>query len=230
MADTKISLLTEVTTPALTDVVPIVNAGNTKKVQRHNLLGLGYTAPVAGDFTWVNQGSASIDSSGDGLLLTCPATAALNFRLQTITAPATPYTITAALQLMPMTVNYHYPCLGWRQSSDGKIIVFGVQTNTAATDGPNLLSLNKYTSATGAYSATYVSMPSRIAAGVPLWLRIADDGTNRKCSVSFNGVRWQQIHSVGRTDYLTATHVFWAGECENATDDLLVTLMSWKVT
>ncbi len=40
MADTKISGLTETTTPALTDKLPIVDGGSTKNVKRQNLLYL----------------------------------------------------------------------------------------------------------------------------------------------------------------------------------------------
>lgn len=44
MADQAISALTEVTAPAATDVVPIVNSGATKKVKISNLVKLGNVA------------------------------------------------------------------------------------------------------------------------------------------------------------------------------------------
>lgn len=47
MADQKISALTEVTAPASTDVVPIVNSATTKKVQLVNLVKLGNVALTA---------------------------------------------------------------------------------------------------------------------------------------------------------------------------------------
>lgn len=44
MADQKISALTEVTAPAASDMMPIVNAATTKKVQVQNLIKLGNVA------------------------------------------------------------------------------------------------------------------------------------------------------------------------------------------
>lgn len=60
MADQKISALTEVTAPASSDVVPIVNAGATKKTQIANLVKLGNVAIWARVFHSTSQ---SINSS-----------------------------------------------------------------------------------------------------------------------------------------------------------------------
>lgn len=230
MADTKISLLTnEVTAPLQTDLLAIVSGGETKRVTRANLVGTGFTPPVVGDFTWVNQGAAVVDTAaGDGIAMTLPAGSlgtGVNFRILKKAAPATPYTITAAFQVTPLNVNYHTVCLGWRQASDGKVILFGVQVNSTSQ-----LLLSKYTTVNGAFSAAYVSSIAARVGGAPIWLRIADDGTNRICSLSPDGKRWSVVHTVARTDYLTATEVCWGGETENATYEMLFTLLSWKVT
>ena len=38
--------------------------------------------------------------------------------------------------------------------------------------------------------------------GMPNWLRIRDDGTNRYFDYSYNGVDWTPFSSSGRTDFL----------------------------
>ena len=55
MADQKISALTEVTAPAASDVVPIVNSSTTKKVQIQNLVKLGKVAIAARAFHSTTQ-------------------------------------------------------------------------------------------------------------------------------------------------------------------------------
>jgi hypothetical protein len=60
------------------------------------------------------------------------------------------------------------------------------------------------------------------------FIRIADNGTNRLCSYSVDGQNWFQFHSVGRTDFLTATEVgFFANDASN-TYECGITLLSWK--
>jgi len=60
-----------------------------------------------------------------------------------------------------------------------------------------------------------------------LWFRITDDGTNRICHVSGDGQHFITIHSVGRTDFLTADEVFFGvvGTTNFANRTLL---LSWK--
>lgn len=63
MADTKISDLTEVTTPATTDVLPIVSGGETKKVQAVNLrtaMNLGWQLV----YSQAGAGAANYDFPG----------------------------------------------------------------------------------------------------------------------------------------------------------------------
>jgi len=40
-----------------------------------------------------------------------------------------------------------------------------------------------------------------------LWYRWVDDGTNRSAHISHDGFIYNQLHSIGRTDFLTATGV-----------------------
>ena len=91
-----------------------------------------------------------------------------------------------------------------------------------------LVTVDKFSSAT-AFSANYTSIGWLAAAGV--WLQITDDGTNRKCLASNDGINYAQIHSIGRTDYLTADEVgFYVNNNDqggNTNPNAIMVLLSW---
>jgi hypothetical protein len=187
--------------------------------------------PVLSNWTWVNQNSATAtDESGGGIFLKVANSATeINYLLKKA-APSTPYTITAALlPLMgPAGGSGSGECgLLFRQSSNGNLVCF--RLNQEGGTPPVLkLSVTK-SSSTGAGVAHYVDADASMIPRQPLWLRIADDGTNRICSVSADGVNWLQWHSVGRTDYITADEVgFFVGG--NNSQTVQLTLLSWAVT
>lgn len=182
------------------------------------------TLPVLADFTWVNQGSATAAQTYGAIQLSTPATSGYDMKILKKAAPSTPYTITTAV--IPNVVNQNYPNCGllFRQSSDGKINAFRIvgQTNQCYLSGV------KYTNAT-TYSADYT--PSVNIDRPPLlWLRISDNGTNRICSWSLDGHQFMTMHTVGRTDYLTADEVGFFVESQNSTWGCDMTLLSWAVT
>lgn len=179
------------------------------------------TAPVSGDFAWVNQGGASVDTTYGGIYLLAPATAGTSWRIRKKTAPSTPYTITAAFLASAAALDNAYQCIGFRESSSGKLVTFGLQASTGSH-----LKVDKYTDET-TFSATYLDAIARFGGGSAIWLRIADNGTNRICSVSPDGRHWTVVHTVGRTDFLTANEVFFACQAQNASYDADMTLISW---
>lgn len=176
--------------------------------------------PTLQTFAWINQGTATIDTTFGGIFLHDVATASLNFRIRKKAAPATPYTITAAFIPQVIAANFHQFGLVFRESGTGKIHVFTYQQNSA-----RLLSSLKYASPTS-FSATYVQ---QAAWSYPIvWLRIADDGVNRICSYSNDGQHWEVFHTIGRTDFLTADEVGFCVDVESSGFGLGVALLSWK--
>jgi hypothetical protein len=178
-----------------------------------------FTAPVLGDFTWVNQGAGTVTSSSHGLFLRAPATASNNMRLLNVNAPATPYTVTA--RFAPSIVGENYAAVGlhWYDTVSGKVVPFRFSTNK--------IQVQKY-SAPGTFAATYQEVLAEGSTHFP-WLRIADDGTNRVCSMSIDGTNWIVFHTVGNTDYMTANRVGWNAEANNGTYDAAVLLLSWAL-
>lgn len=177
--------------------------------------------PVLADFTAVNQGSATISDARGTLEVVAPTSSGDNLRIWKKTAPATPYTITAALLPTMPGVNFFVAGIGWRQSSDGKIISHAL--SYSSTWGIRTEKWNSPTS----YNAAYVTFPLGFN-GPLLWLRIRDDGTNRLTYISNDGQNWIQIHSVGRTDFLTADEVGFFLNINNTSYQAALNLMSWQ--
>lgn len=154
-----------------------------------------FTKPVDPG-TWVNQGTSTIASSKDALVLTGVATGNVeNIVARVGAVPATPWTLTMYCRCACFGKNNAFGLL-FRESSTGKIHVF----DYFMTSGNNvpLIRSFKYTSAVLA-SATYQStnQPTQ-----PQWLRIQDDGGNRVCSVSDDGQNWVVVHTITRLDFL----------------------------
>jgi hypothetical protein len=166
------------------------------------------TPPVDGDFSWVNQGTASVDTTDGGIYLEAPATAGTNVRLRVKSAPATPYTITAAF-IPSLTSNSGTdPGMGllWRESSTGEFVALAY--TITGTTGP-FVRLQKWTNAT-TFSAQYVLSGSeweridRFQVGPLIWFQISDNGTNLIGRVSNDGKKFRQAWIRSRTDFMAS--------------------------
>jgi len=189
----------------------------------HSLIhGSGFrTKLVDTDWTWINQGSATLDSTW-GLSIYAPATSGDSLRILKKSAPATPYTITATINMFMIATNYSFAGIGFRQSSDGKLATIGF-----GYSGNWQIRSYKMASATS-YSADYGTGTSVLPRG-QLTFRIKDDGSSRYTYVSPDGRHFWQFHTVGRTDYLTADEVcFWVN-AGNASYPVIGHLLSWEV-
>ena len=153
--------------------------------------------------TWLNQGSAAVDTTFGGVYLNGPTDATLQVRGRLKTAPSTPYTITMiwnGTMTVPGT-NAVVAGLFFRQSSDGKLHTFFVGNSSAGFG----LKSSKYTDST-TFSAHYLQINANIGTG-PIFLRIADNATSRICSWSIDGQHWHVFDTQTRTDFLTADQV-----------------------
>jgi hypothetical protein len=190
-----------------------------------------FTAPSDTGFAWVNQGSASLVTANGGLVLVGSATGSgANLQGRVKTAPSAPYTITAFIKATTFNKAFNGYGLWFRESGTGEIHVFDVLCSTSGSgvvSGARVLRSSKYTNAT-TFSADYQVLSYYHEIN---WMRIADDNTNRVCSISSDGVNWTQVHSIGRTDFLTADQVgFFVSSENSAVPNLAPTLslFSWK--
>jgi hypothetical protein len=135
-----------------------------------------------------------------------------NVRGRVISAPATPYSITIGVipQFNGIDSGTNHNAMAglfFRQSSDDKMQGFHVTLIDGGSSDLHL-STAKFTNST-TFSAQYKDVLARVIPyrGGLIWLRVTDNGTNRICSYSMDGVNFFDFHSVSRTDFLTADQV-----------------------
>lgn len=176
--------------------------------------------PASSGLTWVNQGSSTISDTAGGLLFTVPANSGSSVRALVKTAPATPYTFTIAFQLHAPGLDYLRAGAVFRQSSDGKMVYAAL-----GYAGAYAAYIYKFDNATG-FNSTYTNC-QWIPGGGVYWLRIADNGTNRIISLSNDGQNFFALHTVSRTDFLTANQIGIAVDSNNANYGAIANFISW---
>lgn len=193
----------------------------------HFFTGRLFVPPVDGSYAWVNQNTASKDTTRGGVILTKTATAAHDINLRVKSAPSTPYVITAAIAALRFAGAFYG--LAFRQSSDGKLVTFGIGLSNQS------FHISSWSSPT-AFNSHYLQLP--IFSDLwpyhqaVTWLRMADDGTDRKFYVSADGVNWYEIigarHS--RTNYMTADQVGIFIHTQATTNYVSLWNLSWVET
>lgn len=186
-------------------------------------LGGGFTQPSNTGFSWVNQGTASIATSGSGLYLTAPAQTSNNMRVRVMTAPTAPYTATAYLVPAMLAKAAIAVGLCLRNSTSGKFVRFYFYNNTNQVDKSDSPTV---------FNSTYQALNIDASAKFN-WMRIKDDNTNRIFYLSVDGNNWIQIYSVGRTDFITPDQIGYFVDANNSTTpniDAGLLLLSWATT
>ncbi len=173
------------------------------------------TPPALGDFTWVNQGAATVTDRVRGLYVSVPASGA-NFRILKKFAPTPPYTIRACALTNLFASGSQGAVIGWRNGATGQIQIYGLTNDRLA-----VANWNSPTS----WNSTLVN-PVHNIIGLH-YLEISDDATNRKCGVSADGVNFEAVYSMSRTTFITPDEVFFAVYNESTTYRCGATLFGW---
>jgi hypothetical protein len=178
--------------------------------------------PVNANYSWINQGGASVVAGSNVIYLTDPANSVTSLRIRELATPSTPYTLTAAF--IPSFLNANFPSCGLclRNSTSGKVITFSYGFSTNLNIG--LAKFNSPTSFSAAYSGAF----NINFVGPYLWLRINDNGTNRISSFSFDGINFRQIQTIVNTDFITPDKIGFYADANNASNDCAITLVSWS--
>lgn len=178
-----------------------------------------FTPPSTTGFAWVNQGTATVSSTKSGLYMAGPATGNSNdVHAYVKSVPSIPYTVTAAFLVNPTVWKDQLGWgMCWRQSSDGKLANCQFQADTG--NGYQFLS-SKFTNPT-TFSANYVGY--YISQQQPTFIRMEDDNANRNIYFSGDGQNWIQVHTVARTDFLTADQIgFFVNARNTSTPNLAI--------
>ena len=189
-----------------------------------------FLRPNDSEFAWINQETASVSTTNGGIyLFSGTAAAADDLRIRKKTSGSAPYTVTAAfLPLMPH-VDTMYAGLCFRQSSDGKLATFQIQAKSGSDAGLSIAATKWTDHNTFLADYTLTGSLVKFRPVCPIvWLRIEDNNTNRICSISVDGQNFMAVHSVTRTDHLTADEVGFFVNANNASYAAAMTLLSWK--
>lgn len=173
-----------------------------------NSFGPAYpmTAPVSGNFSWTNQGTATATVRNGSIFLNAPATSGDNIRLYEMAVPgSTPYSVVVGVQPL-VFMNFHGAGLYVRDNGGtSKIITLGA----GQTSGSFNLILNKWNSVTSFNGTIF---PSTSYAGTWAnglwWLKVRNDGTNLVWYAGVNPFDLIEVATGSITGFL-ANASFW---------------------
>lgn len=192
-------------------------------------------APDDASFAWINQGSATVDTTYGGIYLQTPQdnTDQYIMRGREIAYPATPFVITACIQPGGLD-KQNVTGLYIRDSVTDKAEIFDIEYQEI-----NVATLTKTTGVTTG-PATYTIVGSvgdgeGLGTALPLWLQIEDTGAGagnlRKWRASWDGEHFIELVSEGNTTFLTPNKIgFYVSNYGTGKFAHGVTLLSWKKT
>ncbi len=161
--------------------------------------------PTLQSYAWINQSTGSVTVVGNTIFLQGVATSSQSLTIRKFSAPGTPYTMTVGIIPALFNVNFGQAGVLFRESSSGKLSALAL--NYDNTRQGTVLAADKWTDPTTYSGASYTLTANILLPQSLVWLRIADDGSNRLYSFSTDGLNFRQVFSVGRTDFLTANEI-----------------------
>jgi len=179
-------------------------------------------------FTWINQGAAAVTQSGSALYLREPGVTSRQGRLRLMPTPTPPYTLTAAVipTFAPSATFQECGLVLYNTGGIGPLVYFGMMARDTAS---NVQLIGEKQTSPSNFSASYFEAYVPYL-GHPVWLRIKDDGTNRTLHYSMDGLNFEQIHSAGRTDWITPDRIGYFVDCNSTNVAVGMTLLSWEIT
>lgn len=205
MADKKISDLTAASSLADGDLFEIENTGgNSRKITGAQLkssaiayeAGPAGTVPTVASLTWLNQGTSTA-SDGTGMLILKPQ---VNSQLHSLvkpvpSAPFDVYCRTKAIALStatPTTPYSHFCGIALRNSANGNVLSFQIQTDRANVSEGYLayVSITRWTSSGTTVSATPIQ---KFGIFPWQWVRVNVTSTTITFYASMDGKNWFQV-------------------------------------
>ena len=169
------------------------------------------TLPPSSGWSWVNQGSATIETRGGAEHLVAPKGTGVDHHLRVRTlVSSSNYTIEmgfAWLMGPENTNNDAFTALLRDGSGGGFVNVAG--HGSGKNNAPDVFT-NDFTNATTFSASNSQTDDVAIGAYAKAIIRIVDNGTNRTASISVNGRDFNEILDEGRTVFVTPTQVGFA--------------------
>lgn len=195
-----------------------------------NIQGNEYTPIIPADFSWFNQQTSQYTQNPDGSIWMegYATSAACNLTTLFKAAPATPYKLTVCFQPFMSGGNFAMSGIGWKDSITGKMSWFAHCSHTSYV-ADNLLGMWNINADNLTVPNDYTQQQwPGISRMDRLWLRIEDDGTNRKWYVSPNGINWVLFHTVTRLAHLTPDQLMFGVASWSSNTIPRALFYSWK--
>ena len=164
--------------------------------------GFRMIRPLLSQFAWINQGGA-IAAQTSGIVLTAPTgTGGGGCRILKKAAPSVPYKVTTAFLPSMWPDGACFSGVLWRESSSGKLVTLRWLMNS------NTVYLSIWDSA----SAIIADYTGKNHLGIELfrgmvWVRMEDDGTNRRVNISPDGQSWMEYHIHPSNNHIVANEI-----------------------
>jgi len=184
-------------------------------------------------FTWINQGGASVSDQNGTILMRAPAASGENVRMQKLSAPGTPFTLIAAIDVFAVASGAGVPNIGIcaRQSSSGKFYAIAINSDEATQ--PWTWAAYSFNSPTS-FNATEEGRSNGMTfpLGKYFWLKLVDDGTDLHSYVGYDGIHWFLIDDHDRDSFMTSggpDEIGWYVNNHSSTSyDILGRLVHWS--
>lgn len=159
------------------------------------------TAASTGLGNWINQGASTATDTAVGFTIDSPSTGTtVNIAGRFKPAPTAPYTITALVAATRNSSSFGAVGLGWLDGT-GRLQLMAYSINNGTS--PYFL-VQRWNSPTSFNGTNFSSASNAFAQ--PIWLRLADDGTNISFSFSHDGTNFLTLYSVAKASgFLGAT-------------------------
>jgi hypothetical protein len=184
------------------------------------------TLPMAGTYTWVNQGGATETAVGNALVLAAPASTD-NIRARTVAIGMAETTLTVLVACTSQFTNSHVCGVGFRESGTQKLVEFG----NALTSAGAFVQINCYTDPTTYFSTPFASPANFGQFTGTIWFQIVKSGGNLSYRTSNDGVNFVELFTHPQNTCFTAAPDQWFYEAhlsDNTGQGMFTTLYSWK--
>ena len=184
------------------------------------------------DFTWGNQGSATVEEMDQGgFAFLTDRTSGTSIRILRRASPSTPFTVTANIGGSPVAQilasnDFARIGIGFYESGTGKMMGIGPVCNHEIS----VLSWTDFTTVSTTDFSEEVPLT-----GDDCWLKIEDDGTNLNFSYSNTGIgTYTEVHTELRGSFFTTAPdnvMIWVNGrwgITGQTDSHLTTLRYWR--
>ena len=151
--------------------------------------------PPTGSFSWVNQGPATAAQNNNiETLAIAPGAGDGQLHLRVATAPATPYTVTAALRYITSVAGSSATGIVMRDSGTGKIVEFRYNQS-----GVNVYYWTNPSTFSG---TTAYDSGGTVPLNGPVWMAITDNGTNFIFKLCTDPTNCLTLATLSRTAFL----------------------------